>query len=245
MKKALLFIVMFLSIHNVFAQMATFDIGLWGALSNYAGDMTVVDRPKSLGYAGGGFIRYNFNPRCAVRAGVSIGTINGYGEFDNSEWTFEKVISDVSAMYEFNFTPYKIGNTKHKIATYLLLGMGVSSFPYEFDYQKLTAAGAFTNPSDAVHNKEGKGLLAFNIPMGFGFKFNVGKRMSVGSEFVMRKYFSDKLDNLNDPRAYYNSETNEIEGYTSAIHNNDWTFHWGVTLCMQIFNLDKRCVIYE
>ena len=63
----------------------------------------------------------------------------------------------------------------------------------------------------------------------------------------MRKLFSDKLDNLDDPLAY---KTN-IAGvekeiiYTDMIHNNDWSGYVGLHLTYKIYIGKKACPAYE
>ncbi|MFV0555212.1 MAG: DUF6089 family protein [Mangrovibacterium sp.] len=223
---------------------ATMDLGLWGGLTGYQGDMTYVDRIGSMGNAMGFFMRYNFNPRYAVRVSGMFSGINGVGEFDDLDWEFSKSVSELSAVYEFNFLPYLIGSSSHNISTFLTLGVGASTFPEPTTITGSVINGEYTAP---VQDKEGASVgssmvSAFNIPLGFGFKFNVTKRIGMGSEFVLRKYFNDRLDNLDDPRAY---GVEAADGFTSALHNNDWTFHLGVFVCYQIFRADKHCVLYD
>ncbi|MFV0265739.1 MAG: hypothetical protein ACK5HT_01250, partial [Draconibacterium sp.] len=103
--------------------------------------------------------------------------------------------------------------------------------------------GIYVPPED-IGVDESKATTSLNIPLGFGFKFNVGKRMSIGTEFVVRKYFKDTMDNIDDPRTYLDSNGQPV-GYTSWMHNNDWTFNLGVFVCYQIYRSGRNCVIYD
>ena len=66
----------------------------------------------------------------------------------------------------------------------------------------------------------------------------------MGIEYQMRKIFSDKLDNLDDPLSYYNPQ-GELIKYTSAIHNNDWSGYLGVHLTYMIYIGKSACPVYD
>jgi hypothetical protein len=77
----------------------------------------------------------------------------------------------------------------------------------------------------------------------------LGQRLGIGIEYQMRKMFSDKLDNLDDPLAYLNYNTDgtikeEIK-YTDTIHNNDWSGYLGIHLTYKIYMGKKACPVYE
>ncbi|MFV0521005.1 MAG: DUF6089 family protein [Mangrovibacterium sp.] len=246
MKKFFLVLLVLFVVKSTYSQslQATADVGLWGGGSGYQGDMTQIDRLGSVGGAVGGFFRYNFNPRYAIRVSGMLGNVSGTGKFDDISWEFSKPVSDFSVVYEFNFWPYLIGSSKHNITTFLTLGFGVSTYADATQLSGAIINGVYTPPVPDGSNRASS-VAAFNIPLGFGFKFNVTKRLGMGAEFVLRKYFDDRLDNLNDPRAYTIEETGEVVGYTTALHNNDWTFHLGVFVCYQIFRADKNCALYD
>ncbi|MFV0289969.1 MAG: DUF6089 family protein [Mangrovibacterium sp.] len=222
---------------------STLDLGLWGGFNGYQGDMTYIDRMASMRNSFGLFARYNFNPRYAIRISGLFGSVSGEGEFDDYQWEFSKSFSDLSVVYEFNFWPYLIGSSKNNISTFLTLGLGLSSYSDVSQLEQSIVDGIYTPAVPKTDYSEGESMVAaLNIPLGFGFKFNVTKRLGVGSEFVLRKYFDDRFDNLCDPRAF--GEKDE-EGYNTTMHNNDWTFHLGVFVSYQVFRSDQKCVIYE
>ncbi len=252
MKRLLLVAVGFLIVLNLKAQQGTADIGLWGGLGTYSGDMTYVNTTSSLGPAGGLFVRYNFNPRYAVRGTIMLENVKATGEFESLPWTSDttslsKSVVDLSAMFEFNFFKYIIGSKNYAITTYLIGGLGVSFYPYNFDPVALNNVGAFVNPEELAMYPDGyeKNVTALNLPFGFGFKFNVGKRWSVGMETLFRKYFDDKLDDLNDPRAHIEPINGVLTEYTSPLHNNDWTYHLGVHVCYRFYQGGKKCPAYD
>lgn len=260
MKRFFVIIVSILIYSSVSAQ-NTADIGIWGGVSSYIGDMTNIDKASSLNPNGGLYLRYNFNPRVNARAMAIFGPVGANGNFEEKPWEFDKFVTDFSIMGEFNFFRYIIGSKRYRATPYLMGGVGVSMFNYTSDSTDLSTVVFYMNQdelaklsSDAqrelwVHKD---GVIGFNIPIGFGFKFNVGKRLSVGFEGILRKYFNDKVDDLDDPRKFYtatDSTGQPIDGfwtsYNSALHNNDFTLHFGVHLTYQFYRGDRECPVYE
>lgn len=240
MKRLLLVALGVFFMQFVQAQQQTADIGLWGGLGTYSGDMTYEKFPSSLGPAAGVFLRYNFNPRYSIRGTVMLERIKADGEYELSPWEFSKTVTDVSGMFEFNFFKYIIGSSKHSITTYLIGGLGVSLYPYRFDPDALNAVGAYVDPAG-----DDKNVAALNMPFGFGFKFNIGERWSVGLESQFRKYFDDRMDDLDDPKAFIDPTTNVLREYTTTLHNNDWTYHLGVHVCYRFYQGGKKCPAYD
>jgi hypothetical protein len=236
MKRLLLIALGVVLMQLVQAQQQTADIGLWGGIGTYTGDMTDVKTMSSLGPAAGMFLRYNFNPRYSVRGTVMLEKIKATGEYETSAWEFSKTVTDISAMFEFNFFKYIIGSNKHSITTYLIGGLGVSMYPYKFDADSLNAVGAYVDPEG-----DDKNVAALNMPFGFGFKFNIGERWSVGVESQFRKYFDDRMD----PKAFIDPATNVLTEYRTTLHNNDWTYHLGVHICYRFYQGGKKCPAYD
>lgn len=231
----------------------TADLGIWGGVGSYTGDMTQVDYKSSLAPAFGVFLRYNFNSRYSARATVMTGTTKAVGEFESHAWEFSKSVTDFSLMGEFNFFRYIIGSKRYTITTYLLGGLGVSLYPYNYDPVALTGVVAYLNSPqvDGLLDPYSENVLALNVPLGFGFKFNIGERWGVGMEAQLRKYFDDRLDDLDDPRKFYTVDAADpaIPGYwteyTDQLHNNDWTFHLGVHLTYRFYRGNNECPVYE
>jgi len=195
------------------------DIGIFGGGGTYFGDMTKINFQQSVNPAYGGFVRYNFNPRYALRFNVVTGSIGADGEFDSqilnantlgNSWNFNTNVLDISIQYEFNYLKYIVGDKETPWSTYLSGGVGIQMYQYN------------------IRGIEGSEVTP-TIPFGLGFKYNLSKRWGIGLEGGLRKSFSDKLDNLDDPLSYINSEDVKIK-YTDLWHNNDWTSYVGVHL---------------
>jgi hypothetical protein len=186
------------------------DIGFFGGAGTYLGDMTKIELNKSLNPAYGGFLRFNFNPRYALRFNALNGVIGATGEFESTPHNFSKDVLDISLQFEWNYLKYIVGDKGTHWSTYLFGGVGMQTFGYQ------------TKP-----------IFTPTIPFGLGFKFNLSKRLGIGLEGGMRKSFSDKLDNLDDPLSYTNQQGIPIK-YTDMYHNNDWTVYSGVHLVYKV-----------
>jgi hypothetical protein len=194
------------------------DIGIFGGAGTYFGDMTRVDFQKSVNPAYGGFVRFNFNPRYALRFNVINGTIGAEGDIISKPWSFNKNVLDISMNFEFNYLKYIVGDKETNWSTFIFGGLGMQSYGYNI----ITLDGAIDGSE-----------ISPVIPFGMGFKFDLSKRFGIGLEGGLRKSFSDKLDNLDDPLSYVTQENVQIK-YTDDWHNNDWTAYFGIHLVYKL-----------
>jgi opacity protein-like surface antigen len=219
-----IFLIGFLAI-KALAQPSV-DVGVFGGAGTYFGDMTKIDFQKSINPAYGGFVRFNFNPRYAIRFNVINGTIGAEGEYDyqplnpsptDISWNFNKNVLDISLNFEWNYLKYIVGDKETHWSTFIFGGVGMQTYKY-------TIAG--------IDGSE----IAPTIPFGLGVKYNLSKRWGIGLEGGLRKSFSDKLDNLDDPLSYINKSVtpNAQVKYTDQLHNNDWTSYMGIHLVYKL-----------
>lgn len=208
------------------------DVGFFGGTGTYFGDMTKIEWQKSVNPAYGAFMRFNFNPRYSLRFNVINSSIGAVGEFDsqkwnvnpnNQYWDFNKNVLDVSLQFEFNYFKYIVGDDEKPYSTYIFGGVGVQTYSF------------------LINGIDGSEISP-TIPFGLGFKFNLSKRIGLGLEAGLRKTFSDKLDNLDDPLSYYITNGDEITqiNYTDQYHNNDWTAYAGIHLVYKLIYGNKE-----
>jgi hypothetical protein len=202
------------------------DIGFFGGTGIYFGDMTKTEWSKSINPAYGTFLRFNFNPRYALRFNVLNGSIGAIGEFESVPVQFNKNVLDVSLQFEFNYFKYIVGDKEKPYSTYIFGGVGMQTYHYNIN----SIDGSEISPT---------------IPFGLGFKFNLSKRFGIGIEMGLRKTFSDKLDNLDDPLSYQITKGDQITqiNYTDQYHNNDWTTYTGVHLVYKMIYGNKEWVL--
>ncbi len=245
--KRLIFLVFSFFLFCLASAQKNADIGIWGGLGTYSGDMTYVDYRNSVHPTVGAFWRYNYNLRLSMRGSLMVGKNGAIGEFESSTWEFKQNVMDFSLMGEFNFFKYYLGDHDYPATTYLMAGVGFSFYTYEHDSLAISNVTTAPEPvsSDYYYSKPVAGI---HIPFGIGFKFNVGKRMGLGIEAQARRYFDDRFDNLDDPRKF---EAIDDTGnpywttYTDNVHNNDWTFHLGVYLSYRFYQKGNDCAVYE
>ncbi len=244
MKKILLvFVAVWITVSG--KAQVTADIGIWGGSSVYFGDMDETNplQPANLNF--GGYFRYNFNSRIGLRAMFLTGSFSDEGVIEGEPATFKKNVQDFSVQAEINYLKYILGSEKTPFTSYVTAGIGVAYFPYEMD-------PAFIASFNPAHNK-GTALVKESVvtptfPFGIGFKYTLGQRLGIGIEYQMRKLFSDKLDNLDDPLAYEKTNadgTIEDITYTDMIHNNDWSGYVGIHVTYKIYIGKKACPAYE
>ena len=228
MKQLLMVFLIGLMVFEAHGQQSV-DIGFFGGSGTYFGDMTKTEWQKSISPAYGAFMRFNFNPRYGLRFNVLNGNIGAVGEFDSQTWNanstdrwdFNKNVLDISLQFEFNYFKYIVGDKATPYSTYVFGGVGMQSYSYDIQYLAGQFSGSEITPT---------------IPFGLGFKFNLSKRIGLGIEAGMRKTFSDKLDNLDDPLSYVNNQVK----YTDQFHNNDWTAYLGVHLVYKLIYGNKE-----
>lgn len=168
------------------------------------------------------------------------GSFSDEGVIESVPATFGKNVQDLSLQIEVNYLKYILGEKKTPFTSYVTAGIGVAYFNYEM-------VPAFISSFNPPHNK-GRAIIKESVvtptvPFGIGFKYTIGQRLGMGIEYQMRKMFSDKLDNLDDPLAYIN-ETKEEVTYSDIIHNNDWSGYLGIHLTYKIYIGKKPCPAY-
>ncbi|WP_372933621.1 type IX secretion system protein PorG [Mariniphaga sediminis] len=226
-----------------FAQ-KTADIGIWGGSSAYWGDIKEAPPMQTFNLNMGAFFRYNFNARVALRTMFLTGSISSEGVVEDIPFSFKKNVQDISVMMEVNYLKYILGNKKTPFTPYILGGLGVTYFPYAFD----PAVFLLINPDYPVPDPAEESVIGLTVPFGFGIKFSIGERFGIGAECQMRKLFSDKLDNADDPLSF---EVDNVDGvpvtvkYTDFLHNNDWPGYVGIHLTYKIFLEKKACPAYD
>ncbi len=240
MKKIVLVFAAVMLTVSGFAQ-KTADIGLWGGTSSYWGDVRGVPPIQSFNPNFGGYFRYNFNKRVGLRAMFLTGKVAADGMAEDVPWQFEKNMQDFSLQVEINYLKYVLGEKKTPFTPYITGGLGIMYFPYNLDPAQLAAVNPNHTKGTALVKES---VITPAIPFGFGVKFNLGMRLGIGVEYQLRKIFSDKLDDLDDPLAFRNEEDQLIE-YTSLIHNNDWPGFLGLHVTYKIYIGKKACPAYD
>jgi len=226
MKKYIFLLILFLFFIKCNAQGRgkSSDIGIFAGGSYYIGDINTAKQFYLMNPTFGIFLRRNFNPRYSLRAGIYAGSIGAHDA--DSKYLYQKMrnysfytsLIDFSVLGEFNFIPYMIGDDKKIFSPYTFVG---------FTFLK----------AETYH-------LA--IPLGFGFKFNVAKRIGIELEWGFRRAFTDLIDNttgidIPNRSVQHNSFNSKQTGY---YHSNDWYSFVGINLIYKFFEERGNCKAY-
>lgn len=193
-----------------------FDLGGGIGMSGYLGDANESNVYKHPGFAGNISFRYLANTRWTIRGILSVMTLSGNtADWDNvlpgnQNYSFKSTVFDLGGRFEFNFFPYGIGETYKKLrrcTPYLSLGVGVT-----------------------MASCDGSSFFAPNIPMAFGVKYKLSKRLNLGAEFCMTKVFGDKVDG--------EKLTDLYTIKSSFMKNTDW---YSTLMVSLTYEFGKRC----
>ena len=182
-------------------------------------------------------------------------------------YNFTRSFQTVEGLLEFNFRNYRLGNTKKELFTpFVSLGLGAfySRAPRTGSFILDPTATILANPLATppvlaqyppyeVNGKRTNGfdVLTLTIPVGAGFKFNFTKRLGGMAEIIVRKTFSDNIDNLNDPKRFQNPVnvgTPPVLTYEAArkgLNLNDWYATLAFSLTWQLWNEKGNCALYD
>ncbi len=180
-----------------------FQIGVFGGISNYQGDL--VDKIYVSRFTKpviGLTLSYELTERLNIRAGFTQAKVEGDDKFNTKTYlqlrniNFQSSISEFSLLGEFNI--FNLSNIKW--SPYVFGGVAVFHFnPYTYD-----AAGIqqFLKPLST----EGQGIAGYNtkpysltqlaLPLGGGIKYAVSDKVRIGFEVGFRKLFTDYLDDI-------------------------------------------------
>ena len=192
----------------MFGQEYEIGVSLGGA--NYVGDIgsTSYINPNKLG--GTVFLKYNYNPRVALKATFSYLPIAGDdakagSSFRNNRGLrFSNTINEIALGLEFNFYEFDISSEDKSWTPYLLVELAA------FNY------GIIVGETETV--SENKTVLA--LPIGIGFKSKLIGNLAFSLETKFRYTFEDDLDFISDNNLDFNIEGN----------SNDWYMYTGVSI---------------
>ena len=257
MKKTLLILVFALSGTMVFPQTA--EVGLFGGLSYYLGDLNPGIHFLAPKPAYGIIARVNLDSRWVIKANGYRGKIKGDDRLGQTNdlrgLKFESNITDISIAMEFNFFDYFSGSRKNVLSPYIFGGIGMVLFNPKADGIELNSIGT-EGQNVGFNGRKPYSLMTFSIPFGIGAKYSINKRLCLSAEWGLRKSFSDYMDDVS--RTYYldGSQINtanpaEVLSDPTLQHNalqergnpttKDWYNFTGITLTykFRLFNKNK------
>lgn len=182
------------------------ELGFVGGGMYYLGDLNQLKNFKNTHLTGSLFLRVNHNQRLNMRYMFTYGNVSGYDSGSDNPYnvnrnlSFQSRIIETSGILEINFLPFDPGNkVKYYASPYLLMGMGLFKMnPMAeingnlFELQPLGTEGQ----GSELNDKNKYRLTQLTIPLGIGFKGNLTEHLILGFEYVIRKTFTDYLDDV-------------------------------------------------
>jgi opacity protein-like surface antigen len=197
MRKLCCLLLLLFSFHFGHSQL---QLGLFGGIANYVGDMT--DKPyKKSDPAIGLTIGYQITNRVNLRAGFTLAKVEGADSLIRQEdvrlrnLSFQSRITEFSAVAEFNTfdMDYK------RWSPYVFAGLALYHFnPYTYDQQnnKVYLQPLGTEGQGLAGYQKQYSLTQFALPFGGGIKYNISDNVRIGLEVGLRKLFTDYLDDV-------------------------------------------------
>ncbi len=202
---------------GVFSQQ-TLDIGAALGTTSYIGDINQKQLFYRPNIAFEGMARFNVDARYAVRFSLLFGSLEGAdADFENDyqqkrNASFSTPFTELGVVGEFNFVPY--------------------SNPVNWS----TTAHSLYGVLGATYTSASSTGSSIAIPIGLGYKYNIGKRFALEAEWTFRKTLIDNLDKVEDPH--------ELE-QTTPLFNNDWYYFAGVRLSYSLVRFNEKCRTFE
>ena len=204
---------------NNFAQVRQ-EMGFFGGTSYYLGDINQSKQFYAPSPSAGALYKLVLNKRTALCAhayyaqfrGNDLDFKNQYQQ--NRNISFSASLIDINATYEFNFLPFQFDARQPVFSPFLFVGLG-----YEVMLQSKYKVGNH-----------------FAIPFGFGIKYFLSKKVTLGADWSFRKTFLDGIDGIVNP-----GETKD----KSSISNTDWYSFAGIFITFRLFDHTGDCPAYH
>lgn len=185
------------------------EIGLAFGTAYYKGDLIPEGHLQGRLTTGmGAYYRHNFNGRVSLRVNYFQGRIEAWDADSNNPWQrnrnlhFRNDISELSSWLEINYLEHRLGNPGDRLSAFLFIGLGVFNHMPEAELngnwialQPLGTEGQGTTWGTA-RGLESYATSGLSVPVGFGFKANIGPFTALSFDWGVRKTWNDYLDDV-------------------------------------------------
>ena len=182
---------------------------------NYSGDLVRGFSFSTSTPAFTAFYRANLSEIVTIRLGLVSGSvtaseipIDAFAATRNH--SFNSSVLELSSTVEYHFLNFKNEGARVNYSPYVVAGFGIMNF------------------QDAP---EGTDRQQPVLPIGFGFKYLIKKKYTIGIETAARKTFFDYLDGVSD-----GDQTVKDFQYGNP-NDDDWYFFTGITFSVTLFDI--------
>jgi opacity protein-like surface antigen len=203
------------------------DIGIGLGAATYWGDLNAPSFTSNLFNNSGLAIqlhgRYMLGKRLGARASFVYGRFRGEDRHSDLQWqlqrnlSFKSSIKELAVMGELYILSFDTEPGSRFFAPYLTAGIAAFWFDPKTTYQgrevRLQPLG--TEGQGLPGRPDKYKLNGFSIPFGVGSKFILTETINLGVEVVIRRSFTDYIDDLSTVYTNYD-ELNELSGTLTA-----------------------------
>ena len=186
------------------AQYARSEVGVFGGVSYYIGDLNPTKHFLMSKPAFGIVYRYNLSPRFALKVNGYYGWLEGADAVSKENvqrnLSFKTYITDISVQIELNFMKYITGHDHYKFSPYIFTGVSLFNFNPKAqlggEWYSLQPLGTEGQGTTIPGVEPRYSLTSVAIPFGLGIKWSPAKVMCIGLEWGLRKTFTDYIDDV-------------------------------------------------
>lgn len=203
MNKLILSVVFFIASINGYSQNTT-ELGVFGGISNYQGDLVdKVYMSRFTKAAAGVMLSRSITDRISLRGGLTYTKVTGDDRYNTKTYLQARNLSFTTSITELSLVGevHTFSMVQKRWSPYLFGGLALFHFnPYAFDE---IGAKVYLRPLST----EGQGLAQYPdrkpysktqvaIPFGGGIKYYLTDNIRLGFEIGLRRLFTDYLDDL-------------------------------------------------
>ncbi|GAC1481702.1 MAG: hypothetical protein NVS1B13_04120 [Flavisolibacter sp.] len=197
-KHAMLWLLVFISLKGI----SQLQLGLFGGISNYQGDLVnqlYISSKSAFGIS----LNYQVASRFVLRGGFTLAKIAGADSLSNKPYlrlrnlSFQSSITEFSVLGEY----YTFNLENQKWSPYFFGGLAVFHFnPYTYDPKgNLVYLKPLSTEGEGLKgypDSKPYALTQLAVPFGAGIKYVISDQINIGFEVGLRKTFTDYLDDV-------------------------------------------------
>lgn len=246
MKNIIVYFVSVISILFINKNNAQYsDVGLSLGFATYWGDLNATsfstNLTKNSRLAIGVHYRYMFNHRIGLRAQLAYGKVRGNDANSDQSWqlqrnlSFKSSLTELAVMGEYYIFGFDTEPGSAMISPYITAGVASFWFDPKTIYKgseiRLQPLG--TEGQGMPGRPDRYSLQSFCIPFGAGAKITFTETFNMGIEVVLRRTFTDYIDDLSTIYINYD-DLNAANGTLAANLSNRMNEYLGQTEPVQL-----------
>jgi hypothetical protein len=251
------------------------EVGVFAGGSSYIGELNPGRPFYMIRPAAGVFFRYSASTRFSWRFMANVSRLeasdanSGVAFQENRNLSFRSDVFETGALFEFNYFPFEAGNMSYIATPYLFVGLSGFYFnpkaKFDGSWQALQPLSTEGQGSALYRDRKIYSRVQAALPFGMGVKLNILPRVMLAAEWMMRKTFTDYLDDVSttyvDPdilvarhgaysalladRSLVSPGRSNENLQRGNPDNNDWFSTIGLSLTISFSSRRPGCAAYK